>query len=308
MILGDNGRFNPQRGRDVLFVGKQPLGASYWDSFEIPKNATMVSLLAVGAGGGGTAGYTSGLAATGGGGGGGGSGSVARLIIPARFLPRTLFIYCHIGGVGGPTSASVGGAGDATYISCAPNLSVANTILDTGGNASGGTAPTATAGGGAGVASTAAVNTTPFIAMGIWNAIAGQAGGAGGADNPGAGGAITWGNAGVFCSGGAGGAGCSAVNSAAGGAITGAGAIMPSLTGGSGSNTTNAGNGVSGWWYQHPMASCGGSGGGSNGVLAGSGGTGGNGGPGSGGGGGGAGDTFGAGGNGGPGLVYIYWW
>jgi hypothetical protein len=309
MPFGDNGRFNPKASREVFFVSEsysQSFSAD-WKSFVIPKNASMVMLLCVGGGGAGGAGQAAATSTAKGGGSGGGSGGSSRLIIPARFLPGTLFVNPGIGGQANGQSAT------SSYVSIIPTSgqNAPNFILSSGSSsASGGNvgASSGAATGGTGESVTAPTSMM-FAGLGILTTVAGQNGGAGGnAVGPTAGGNVTWGAGGMFNTAGAGGGASSSGNSpTAGGNITGS-TYLPSYNGGAGVAGGPGGAGLQGGnSQQHPLISWGGSGGGAA-STAGAGGAGGVGGYGCGGGGGGAGVSAGVGGLGGPGFVYIAWW
>lgn len=286
-----------------------------WQCWTRPKNATMLMLICVGSGGGGGGGLTGAAGTNRGGGGGGGSGSFARLIIPAFFLPKTLFLLPGTGGKG--SAAGIAGiAGEFSSIRDKVNTGVGNgsstiqdTILISGSDPVGGTAGRggvggSAAGGNAGGAAeiVAIVGSTIYKGYGLWESTVGQNGTASGAlAAPGA--SLTFGATSVLVSGGTGGGSVSATNvDQAGGAITGAGLIATQPGG-----VAAAGAGSSGLRLQTPLINTGGTGGGTAGA-AGTAGKGGDGAPGSGGGGGGGGVTGGAGGDGGPGFIMIVSW
>lgn len=283
------------------FTYAAALTATGWQAWEKPRNCSWVYAVAVqaGAGGGGGASGASGSGARGGG-GGGGSGAVARIWIPARFVPDVLYVFVGKGGLGG-SAANPGNNGTQTFISTRLNDSSASGLMLTAGStvAQAGGAGSASAGTG-GSGGTAG---TDINVHGIWGLLtfrAGQAGSAAGNVAGAAGVAVSWGANNTSLSGGAGGGSTPAADTNfAGGAITGASGF-PTIPGG----LAAGGAGRSGIMIDAPFSSCGGSGGGTNGAT-GVGGRGGDGNLGSGGGGGGGGVTGGAGGNGGNGYVLI---
>jgi hypothetical protein len=88
-LLGDNGSFLPKKAREYLLVGTATSTSGQWQQFSVPKYASMVYVFLCGSGAGGGAGLSASSAAAGGG-GSGGSGTTGSILIPARFLPRTL--------------------------------------------------------------------------------------------------------------------------------------------------------------------------------------------------------------------------
>ena len=230
-----------------------------------PRGASMVRIVIIGGGGGGRRADTGAAAA------GGGSGAVTQWIGPAIFIPDVLRVAV---GAGGASNAN----GGTTSIVYQQKNTAGYTLLSAnGGTTTGGTA----------------FNGSPFGASGIFRSIAGQAGGAAGA-NVGASGT-------TFLSGGAGG----------GNATTDTGKQVtpnysyPIVTGGAG---TTGGNGKDGYFITQPLfLGCGGAGGGGSTTTGG--GAGGRGGIGCGGGGGGLCTTgFAAGGRGGDGAAFIWSW
>src|SRR5277367_4843467 len=225
--------FNPRRGKYIWLVGSLATNAGAWTPFVIPRNATWMYLLTVGGASSGGGGQTSATGVLGGGGGGGASGAMSRLIIPAFFLPKTLYLSPGTGGLG-VAAATIGNAGVRSFIADQP-FSGATTAQDLV-LVSGAAAATAGATGGAsaagGTGETIATNVLqPYTSLGLWTAIAGQNGSASGASAT-AGGAVAWGGSGIFCSGGTGGGTTNTTTTnAAGGAITGAG-LVPTIPGG----------------------------------------------------------------------------
>lgn len=284
--------------------------ATSWQTWTKPKNARMVMLFCLGGGGGGGGGLTGASGTNRGGGGGGGSGSFGRLIVPAFFLPKTLFLLVGAGGKGGlggaPAEAGIAGGPSSINDKIDTFNNTANTILRSGNDTNGGRgggAGSGAGGGGAGSAEIVAIAAASiYQAFGNWNATVGQGGSAAGAlAAPGAG--FVFGATSVLVSGGTGAGSVSITNvDQAGGAITGDG-LIPTLAGG----VAAAGAGQQGLHIESPFINTGGTGGGTAGA-AGTAGNGGNGAIGSGGGGGGGGVTGGNGGDGGSGLIIIASW
>ena len=87
-------------------------GANNWITWEVPKAASLLYILAIGGGGGGGNGF---LAASGnrGGGSGGGCANFCKLYVPTFLIPNTLYILPGVGGAGGS-------AGTASIVSVKP--------------------------------------------------------------------------------------------------------------------------------------------------------------------------------------------
>jgi hypothetical protein len=302
----------PSNCEVYVFVGAvdDDLNSVNWKFWNKPKGTTMTYILAIGGGGGGGRGFQRAAGGDGGGGGGGASAGIARLLIPSFFLPDVLYIRPGSGGEGSATAGVAGTNGGIAYVcysqdTNAPNVLLQSSAAQTGGGGTG----TGVAIGALGTAAAISTISTGAI-IGLFSAIAGQNGGAGGAQTGGNGGAITaWGS--VPLSGGGGGGGSTGAT-ATGGAITATAATnftfvnWPNTAGAvatAGANTGGKGNaGVNLW---KPFRTSGASGGGTNDTTGGDGNSAG---IGSGGGGGGAGVTAGSGGNGGPGMVMIMSW
>lgn len=282
-------------------------------TYLVPSSASMLFILAIGPGGRGGNGFTGAAGTARGGGGGGGSGAISRLLIPAKMLPKTLYMRP------GLAAHSAILTGQASVVTTYPGssgggLSAKGLILqaNAGGNGGNGTGSAGGTAGAAGTASTAATATFQNLGIVTWQA--GQAGTAGGAHTGAAGTALVWGGTTVLpISGGSGGGGTPTTNTDfAGGNITGTTIVteeplMPTLVGG----LAAAGRGNNGnlFWYDgvRGFRATGGTGGGTAGAS----GTGGRGGDGAyccGGGGGGGGVTGGTGGAGGPGLIFVWAW
>lgn len=283
--------------------------ATGWQSFNVPKNTSFMSLIVVGGGAGGGAGFSGASASARGGGGGGASGAIARALFLTSALPRELFLFAGNYGAGGGAPGITGTVGGRSCVTDRPNTlgTAANSILTSGAAASGGgvggTAAGAQAGGAAETIGTIAANLYLGWALSAFFVV-GMAGAAGGALGA-VGGSITFGSvANLPLTGGAGGGSVTTTNTdVAGGGITGAG-LVPTIPGG----LAAAGPGSPGHSWQNPWFQTGGTGGGTAGA-AGTGGAGGKaGGVGCGGGGGGSGVTGAIGGDGSPGLVMFAWW
>jgi len=270
----------------------------------------MVLFVGIGSGSGGGGGWTRAAGTPGGGAGGGATGGMARVLVPAFLIPDVLYLQIGAGGVGGPATTTIGGGngspGIRTYVSVSPST-VANNVLLVSSNA----APTAgqsgdsTAAGSNGIAATiATIANMPLAAMGIFSMIAGQDGGIGAPQTGSDGISVTFPTTGLRVTGGAGGAGVTAVDFA-GGIIT---PTANSYLGEQCAAAPAAGSasGSGGRLIMWPLFGLGGCGGSAS--NAGNGGDGGNGGIGSGGGGAGSGVTGGAGGVGGSGLIEITCW
>jgi hypothetical protein len=288
------------RGQEWRFTNVSTVTNVQWQTFQVPTWATMLNIVCIGGGGAGGAGFSGTAGTARGGGGGGGSSAVTRVVVPASFVPSTLFIQVGAGGIGG---SGAGGSGLLSYVSVFPAAIDTNFVARSGAVAAGGGgAGTVSAAGAAGSAGTVSVpNHNPYGAGGVSNYIVGQAGVLGGVHTGAVGVNQTLPNSGLFLTGGAGGAGTQSADFAGGGftAITNS---YPSqqrpIAPAAGSNNGSAGiNMFKPLWF---FGGCGGSA-----SNTGVGGAGGNGGYGCGGGGGGGGTTGGRGGNGGDGIVII---
>lgn len=295
--------------------------SSSWVSWTRPKTASMLYFLTIGGGGGG--GAASNVSNNNqSGGGGGGSGGIATLLIAASLLPKVLFLRPGCAGEGGVAypiaysgtpSQGWGGTGEVSIVSVAPNIQhsdlhsivVASGSTEAGGGGNFGSGQAVPNGGVGSVIASA----PSFAALGLWSAIGGQSGSAGGFPNAAD---VTFGAQGLPLSGGAGGGGDSTGtlgSVGSGGSVLGNG-LLPDLKGGN-YGPTPFRDGSSGLTYNYPFRSMGGAGGRAeitdlNTVL----GQGGGAGIGSGGGGS-AGSQAGnspMAGAGGPGLIYVMWW
>lgn len=261
-----------------------------------PQGITMVSFFVVGGGGGGGRGGANSVILGVFGAGGGGGGAVTKLIIPAIFIPESLFINV---GAGGGTST----AGGASFIDVAGGTNVFTTrFVFSAGGTQGGDGSGAAAGGAGSGGAASTIASSIYHNLGIFTSIAGGSGTGGVGTNVATSPVTT-----NLTSGGSGGAGR---NSTTGfgtpGTITGNGTILPTLSPGDRTVTID---GQSGVYSLAPFQSYGGIGAYSGTRNIGvQGGTGGNGVYGSGGGGGGSSTnpaSGGAGGRGGDGFVII---
>lgn len=310
-------------GYDVqYFTGANNSSIGQWQTWKKPRGIKYVYMIAVGGGSSGGCGVNT--AATSGGGAGGASGSQTALLIPAMFIPDSLYVSCGAGGRQPATlvSGAAGVTGISSVIGIAPNVVTAvpeeTLITAAAGNPTG--SATTTTGGTAGSAGAAMSIASAFLAgRGRFTGIAGNAGTAGGAST-GIGGPLTTPSTGICVTGGVGGGGTDGTNPRSGGPIneitglTGFEYYPQTLTGGSGAiGATPADNGKSGFQVRNQLLNYGGTGGGgASGTAGGIAGAGGDGAPGCGGGGAGGSTltnpTLARPGNGGNGFVYIISW
>jgi hypothetical protein len=308
------------KGDVQIFHANNQSSTSYQQWIK-PRGTSMSYFFLVGGGGGGGGGHQKASGTNGGGGGGGGSACISRLLIPSFLLPDTLYVKVGAGGLGGAAS-SAGAAGVPSIVATSPQslpqglvspsaLIVSDSDTVAGGGGGGGTLGAAGAAGTAGSPS----GIIPPSFTGLYSAIAGQVGVAGGAQTGAVGTSITaWSIRPV--SSGAGGAGCNTTNFNGGSILPVSDFNFPKInfssvvgaiaTGGTGGNATLIHGGAGVNFIDAPFIQSGGAGGGS--FANGTAGDGGKGGIGCGGGGGGAGQTAGRGGNGGNGMVAIFSW
>ena len=304
-------------GADIqYFQGPATTTLVQWQTWKKPRGARWIHLLGVGGGGGGGAGINT--TTTSGSGAGGSSGGQTSVMIPAMFVPDTLYIQAGRGGLGATTSGGLGTAGIITYVCIAPFtiIAPAGTLLLATGGTAGTVAATLDTGGAAPAAVSAATIAGMCLAgRGFFALLAGQVGVAGGASTA-AGTNLTPPTTGLMVTGGAGGGG-SSTTGFAGGNIN----VIPNMlgtdffpvpiSGGTAAVTsTPAGNAGAGFISRNSLFNFGGAGGGGATTTAGGlASAGGDGAPGCGGGGGGGmtttNSTIARGGNGGPGFVYI---
>jgi hypothetical protein len=305
-------------GYDVqYFVGGVNTTLVQWQTWRKPRGAKMIYMLGVGGGASGGAGFTGTTAA--GGGSGGGSGGQSTVIIPAAFVPDTLYIQCGAGGIGPATSAALSVVGLPTYVAIEPDttLTAIMTVLFANPGANGTAGASATAGGTATTAATAAtIAQMPLAGRGFYTLLAGQIGTAGGAGTGTTAGIIqTLPTTGLMVSGGTGG-GASGTTGNFGGTFANVGLgqdIFPTIFGGNSAVTSTPATGGANYIARNFLMNYGGTGGGgattTTGGIAGPGSDGA---PGCGGGGGAGATTQNAtlskAGNGGPGFVYIITW
>lgn len=300
------------------FYGNAGAPLTQYQTWRKPRGAKFIYIICVGGGSsGGTGGNT---AAAWGGGAGGGSGAQSTVLMPALFVPDTLYIQAGMGGNAVSTSAGVGVAGTASYVLVEPLSAMANACCIAYANpgAATGTASSATAGGAAGsAAAVATIAMMPLAGRGHYSFYAGQAGAAGGGISGAAGGAVTVPVTGLMVTGGSGGGGTTSGN---GGIITGAGLgqylpTIPAVVGAPRNGGAGLSYGISARLPSHrnlPLMFYGGSGGAASDTTAGtSAGAGGDGAPGCGGGGSGGTGSGAAvaqapSGAGGPGFVWIF--
>lgn len=283
----------------------------FW-TWNKPRNCSFVYILQIGAGGGGGGGAGSGI--TRGGGGGGTSGNTVTVLLPSFAVPDRLYIRCPSGGGGGAGGAAGNGsAGSAApinggvyvYQNASAINAVAQPATSVGTAAGGGT--NLGGGGTGGTVNTIAIATSfSHAQFGIFYAMTGSAGAAGGSALAGNSVRFTGTTGHSICAG-AGGAGWTASNLAGGDILPEAmidATLTPFLT--SSGGNTSAGNANPGYIFGNFPKIYGGTGGGT-GAKGGSCGTNAFG---AGGGGGGAGSASSGfdGGSGGPGLVAIICW
>jgi hypothetical protein len=319
-ILGMNG-LGPRRARELFHHGVVGTGNTCLP-WTVPKNASMVYMMAIGAGGGGGAGFTAPTSTVKAGGGGGGSGGSCRFLIPAAFLPRQLNLWAGNGGAGGSASGSAGAGGAHSFVADATGGTIStglpDIIIASGSSVSGGGAAgsSALAAGGAAETVLTIAGSPIYTGVGLLVAHAGPLAGSPSSITTSPSGQ-TWGtnNAPGIVTGGGSGSSVTAANAFVAGSVV---ACVPNNSGnlsnvqgannasgnggvgGAGTMSSGRGMGISSWIF------LGGAGGGASSNATG--GQGGKGATGCGGGGGGAGITGGPGGDGGPGLIYIAWW
>jgi len=305
-------------GADIqYFSGPATTTLLQWQVWKKPRGARWIHLLGVGGGGGGGTGINT--TTTSGGGAGGSSGGQTTVMIPAMFVPDTLYIQAGAGGAGVTTSGGLGTAGTITYVCIEPYSTIgpAGTLLLAQGGTSTTVAATSTTGGTVPTPSAANINGMCLAGRGFYTLLAGQVGAAGA--NAGATGAnITPPTTGLMVTGGGGAGGTNGSGAPAGSIIAITGTLgtdffpLP-ISGGTQNGTGSSvpsGAGQSGFASRNFLFNFGGAaGGGATDTAGGTAGAGGDGAPGSGGGGGGGmtttNPTIAKGGNGGAGFVYI---
>ena len=304
-------------GADIqYFQGPATTTLVQWQVWKKPRGARWIHLLGVGGGGGGGAGINT--TTTSGAGAGGSSGGQTTVMIPAMFVPDTLYVQAGRGGAGATTSGGLGTAGIITYVCIAPYTTIApagTLLLATGGTA-GTTAATSTTGGTApGAVAVATIAGMCLAGRGFFTLLAGQVGIAGAAPTL-AGNNLTPPTTGLMVTGGPGGGGASGGGGGGGSSINSitnalGEEFFPFLPGGTGTiGSTPATAASAGFRSRNFLFNFGGTGGGGASDTAGGlASAGGDGAPGCGGGGGGGmatiNPTIARGGNGGPGFVYI---
>ena len=318
-MRGSAGGFSPRGAIHQIWSAPSGVTATGWQTWTIPRGIGMVWIFAASGGGGGGGGATSAAATAADGGGGGGSGSSAQAVIPARYLPRTLWLLVGAGGAGG-AAANAGGNGVVSYLSDQPLTTAANLVFASGAAAGlGGGLGTSSSASAGGTGGTIVSSFPVHQSLGVWyNTLGGENGGAGGAGAAGT--SRAWGASSIaFSCGAGGGAANSSTTAFVGGDVTGT-TLVNTVKGGAIGASGNPGFGINAkmplgpFYGDYPWQSfafTGGSGGG--GQVSGAAGAGGqgawaSGGGGGGGGGGTSGGTGGAGGVGGPGFIYIVCW
>ena len=305
------------------FVGNTSSALGQFQTWVKPRGVKFIYLIGVGGGGSGGNGRNNSSVSSGGG-GGGASGSQSSVLMPASFIPDTLYVQTGQGGISVITSGGAGTAGQPTYVLIEPSTTLAanmTLLYATGGGGGQGAAGAAGTAGTAGAVATIA--NMPLAGRGTYTFFAGQNGTAGGGGTTfSSGTSITLPATGLMVTGGAGGGGASAT---AAGAVGGnidrpTGALgqdfFPFINGGSSATTTvSATAGGIGIISRNNLLNLGGTGGGgaNSTSAAGLAGAGGNGAPGCGGGGAGGANatnvaTLAKPGDGGPGFVYIISW
>ena len=293
----------------VFKTGAQTSSSVEAISWIKPYGKTMLDITLISGGHGGGGGFSGASTTQRGGGGGGGSSNIVKVQIPLFMLPDELYITVGIGGAGGAAGAN-GTQGKPSYVTLSASVSnnqnncIASPLSAGAYGGSQGFAGTGTGGGAAGNgAIVASASDSSLSNRGVWNALAGQSGVAGGA-----GGGVTqqtFPATGIVVMGGCAGAGTAASTSEAGGGITAISNVYISenrpLPLAAGSVSGSGGYSLFNGMFSYPGL-------GGSSSNAGIGGDGGDGGFGSGGGGGGGGTTGGKGGNGGSGLVTMIAW
>ena len=271
-------------------------------TWQKPRGCKFVYIFSLGGGGGGGGGVSGAAGTNRIGAGGGGAGGFNHQIIPAIFLPDTLYILVSTGGRGGNPNSNGSGAPQSNYIRMGnlipalPQGMSFNTPARGNPGQAGGAGGTSV-GSATNIYGRSSIFSTPAIA---------QAGGGGGSAASGTSLNILF----PVTAGAAGGGASAGGTSFAGGNINPNG-FVPLIQGGqnpgdNGQNGFGVYNTIDILTSSNPFFFTGGAGGAGN--ATGTGGNGGKGGFGCGGGGGGAGVTGGRGGDGGDGLVIISWW
>jgi hypothetical protein len=174
LMLGDLFHIPEATHADVqVFNANSPTAAGGWATWTKRRGISMVMMYAWGGGGAGGNGVV-GAVSTAAGGGGGGSGGQSILLVPAIFLPDTLFVSVGVGGMA-PNAAGV-----ASRIAVWPDIVTNDCVLLANGGGAGGNGAGAT-GGTAGAAGAAATTSNcAYANIGMLTLLAGQAGAAGG--------------------------------------------------------------------------------------------------------------------------------
>lgn len=168
-------------GYDIQeFYGQVGTTLVQWQTWRKPRGVNWVYMIGVGGGGGGGASRNS--TTTSAGSSGGGSGAQTTVMIPARFIPDTLYIQAGSGGAGGvytgtSTTGNSGNSGLPTYVAIEPSttLTANMTLLVADGGSFGRAGTTAIVIGGPG-GTVSTIATMPLAGRGVFNFLAGQAG------------------------------------------------------------------------------------------------------------------------------------
>jgi hypothetical protein len=177
-----------KRARYAVFAGRFAAqnDTNDWYSYQIPKGASLLEIICIGAGGGGGRPGNDSVTAAG---GGGGTGAIAKLIISAYLLPRILYVRPGNPGLGGTTAGASGTGNTAinnSKVNIEPLTGSATCVVSA---ASGGGGLNTGTGGTAG--SSTNPNIGPFLSLGSVINYAGSTGTAGAAAANGSGGAST---------------------------------------------------------------------------------------------------------------------
>jgi len=156
--------------------------ADTWQTWIKPRNAKMVSLFVIGAGGGGGGGFQTGSGNKSGG-TGGGNGGCTKIVLQASIVPDILYILPGTGGTGGlggnlPTSGS---RATKSFICLSPDTgSISNIICTSGATAAiGGPSGSVTAAPASAGETVATSTNAIFLNLGHFQATAGLTGGVG---------------------------------------------------------------------------------------------------------------------------------
>jgi hypothetical protein len=253
-----------QQNRQIFYaIG----GSNFWQTWQKPRGAKMVSIMCIGGGGGGAQGGINTAGATPvPGGGGGGSSSITTGLFPTFLFPDILYIQVGLGGLGAPARTSIGnpsvaaGNGGISYISVAPTSSANSLVLASGTAGAIGASTSAGAIGG-----TVFTNTS-FSSLGIIKSIDGAIGSDSSTTADAA--SITALSNGLTTGGAAGGGRNNAASYNGGSILPSSTILLSTVVGGLGAAGLNAGGGLNGYGFLFPIF-CGTGGSGGGGVLTG---------------------------------------